>query len=113
MKLIGNILSFILILPIKFYQKAISPLLPSSCRYYPTCSTYTIEALKKHGPLKGLFLSTRRIFFCSPWGGSGKDPVPEQFFWSKKQAEKKGYQVTYANYLNIKHYLEHVKKNGL
>jgi putative membrane protein insertion efficiency factor len=113
MKILKTILSYILILPVKFYQKAISPFLPSSCRYYPTCSTYTIEALKKHGPIKGLILSGRRIFFCSPWGGSGRDPVPENFFWSKKQAKKRGIEITYSNHLNIRQYLNHVKHNDL
>jgi len=59
-----------------FYQKAISPMLPSSCRYTPTCSSYSLDALKKHGPFKGLYLSVKRIFSCNPWGGSGYDPVP-------------------------------------
>lgn len=66
----------ILILPVRFYQLAISPLLPPSCRYVPTCSQYTIEALRKHGPVKGLWLAVRRILRCHPWGGSGYDPVP-------------------------------------
>lgn len=66
----------ILILPVRFYQLAVSPLLPPSCRYVPTCSQYTIEALRKHGPVKGLWLAVRRILRCHPWGGSGYDPVP-------------------------------------
>jgi putative membrane protein insertion efficiency factor len=61
---------------VKFYQLAISPLLPHSCRYTPTCSQYTIEALKKHGLFKGGWLAARRIARCHPWGGSGYDPVP-------------------------------------
>ncbi|MHC1779936.1 MAG: membrane protein insertion efficiency factor YidD [Bacteroidales bacterium] len=65
-----------LILLVKFYQYAISPLKPQSCRYTPTCSQYTLEALKKHGPIKGLWLSMKRILSCNPWGGSGYDPVP-------------------------------------
>ena len=66
----------ILILPIKFYRRVISPMTPPSCRFTPTCSQYAIEALKKHGPLKGLYLAIRRILQCHPWGGSGYDPVP-------------------------------------
>lgn len=66
----------ILILPVRFYQLAISPMLPPSCRYVPTCSQYTIEALRKHGPVKGLWLAVKRILRCHPWGGSGYDPVP-------------------------------------
>lgn len=71
-KLIVNIL----ILPIRFYQLAISPMLPPSCRYVPTCSQYAVEALRKHGPVRGLWLAVKRILRCHPWGGSGYDPVP-------------------------------------
>ena len=66
----------VLIAPIHFYRYAISPLLPATCRYTPTCSQYAIEAIKKHGPLKGGFLAAKRIGRCHPWGGSGYDPVP-------------------------------------
>jgi putative membrane protein insertion efficiency factor len=66
-----------LLLPVRFYRRFVSPLLPPSCRYTPTCSQYTIEALQKHGPFKGTYLSVRRILSCHPWGGSGYDPVPE------------------------------------
>lgn len=66
----------ILIVPVKLYQWLISPLLPRTCRYYPTCSAYAIEALRVHGPLKGLILGTKRILSCHPWGGEGYDPVP-------------------------------------
>lgn len=76
-----NILSRILIAPIRFYQQAISPLTPPSCRFTPTCSQYMVEAIQKHGPLKGLYLGTRRILRCHPWGGSGYDPVPDVFRW--------------------------------
>ena len=67
---------WLMILPIRFYQKAISPLTPPSCRYYPTCSQYAVEALRQHGPLRGTWLAARRILRCNPWGGSGYDPVP-------------------------------------
>jgi len=77
-------ISFLLILPVKFYQLAISPLLPRSCRHVPSCSQYTIEALKVHGPLKGLYLGIHRIFRCHPWGTSGYDPVPPKENWRKK-----------------------------
>ncbi len=66
----------LLILPVRFYQFCISPLLPNSCRYTPTCSQYAIEALRIHGPLRGLWLALKRIARCNPWGGSGYDPVP-------------------------------------
>ncbi len=61
---------------IRFYQLAISPILPSACRYSPTCSQYALEAIKKHGPFKGCYLAFRRILRCNPWGGHGHDPVP-------------------------------------
>ena len=64
------------VLLIKFYQKCISPYLPSSCRYTPTCSQYALEAFRKYGPLKGFWLDFKRILRCHPWGGSGYDPVP-------------------------------------
>lgn len=67
---------FILIIPIKFYQYALSPMLGASCRYTPTCSAYSIQALKKHGPIKGSYLAIKRILSCNPWGGHGHDPVP-------------------------------------
>ncbi|MBR6749751.1 MAG: membrane protein insertion efficiency factor YidD [Bacteroidaceae bacterium] len=71
-----KIVSQLLLLPIYFYRNCISPLLPPTCRYTPTCSQYAIEAIKKHGPLKGLWLTIKRICRCHPWGGSGYDPVP-------------------------------------
>ena len=64
------------ILLIKFYQKLISPLLPSTCRYSPTCSEYSKLSLLKHGLIKGGLLSIKRIIRCHPWGGKGFDPVP-------------------------------------
>ncbi len=66
----------VLLLPIRFYQVCISPYTPPSCRYTPTCSEYAVQALKKHGAVKGLYLAIRRILRCHPWGGSGYDPVP-------------------------------------
>ncbi len=61
---------------IKFYRLLISPVLPPHCRYWPTCSAYALEALQRHGPLKGGWLALRRVGRCHPWGGSGYDPVP-------------------------------------
>ena len=63
---------------VRFYQTAISPFTPSTCRYSPTCSQYTIEALQKHRVFYGSWLSIKRIVSCNPWGGSGYDPVPEK-----------------------------------
>ncbi|MBQ6694469.1 MAG: membrane protein insertion efficiency factor YidD [Bacteroidaceae bacterium] len=66
----------ILILLIQFYRHCISPMTPPACRFTPTCSQYAIEAISKHGPLKGVYLAVRRLLRCHPWGGSGYDPVP-------------------------------------
>ncbi|PWD99663.1 membrane protein insertion efficiency factor YidD [Marinilabilia rubra] len=71
-----KVLVFLLIIPVRFYQWVISPMIGPSCRYTPSCSVYSVEALKKHGPFKGLWLATKRILSCNPWGGSGYDPVP-------------------------------------
>ena len=64
------------LLPLRFYKLCISPLLPPSCRYTPTCSEYTFTAIQKYGALKGGWLALKRILRCHPWGGSGFDPVP-------------------------------------
>ncbi len=76
MNWLRNIFVFLLIIPVKIYQWFISPMLGASCRYTPTCSEYSIQALKKHGPIKGLYLAIKRILSCNPWGGHGHDPVP-------------------------------------
>jgi len=62
---------------IRFYQRFISPLFPPSCRHYPTCSVYSIEAVKLHGFWRGMWLALKRITRCHPWGTSGYDPVPK------------------------------------
>ena len=69
-------LSLPLIALVRFYQICISPLKPPTCRFTPTCSAYAIQALRKHGPIKGLYLTAKRLLRCHPWGGSGYDPVP-------------------------------------
>ncbi len=76
MKFILRVLSLPFLLLIRIYQVVISPWLGPKCRYTPTCSHYATEALKKHGAIKGLYLTFRRIAKCHPWGGSGYDPVP-------------------------------------
>ena len=67
----------LLLLLVNFYRYAISPLFPSRCRYYPTCSTYAQEAIVKHGALAGGCLAVKRILRCHPWADHGLDPVPE------------------------------------
>ena len=76
MKCFSRIISKLLVMPIRFYQLCISPLLGPSCRFTPTCSEYARQAILKHGPIKGLGLAIWRILRCNPWGGSGYDPVP-------------------------------------
>lgn len=61
---------------IRFYRSAISPWTPASCRFHPTCSAYALEAVERHGALRGGWLAARRLLRCHPWGGSGYDPVP-------------------------------------
>ena len=73
---ISRILVWLLVMPIRFYQTAISPYTPPSCRFTPSCSEYARQAIIKHGPFKGLYLAIWRILCCNPWGGSGYDPVP-------------------------------------
>ena len=74
--MINRILIYPFIIIIKFYQSFISPLIGSNCRYTPTCSTYSIDSLKKHGLIKGMFLSIKRISKCNPLFKGGYDPVP-------------------------------------
>ncbi|AGA78558.1 membrane protein insertion efficiency factor YidD [Echinicola vietnamensis] len=71
-----TILRKIAIFPVLFYQYLISPMFPGTCRYTPTCSQYTKEAILKHGIIKGGWLGIKRIASCHPWGGHGHDPVP-------------------------------------
>ncbi len=71
-----RVLSKFLIMLIRFYQYAISPYMMSSCRYTPSCSIYGVEAIRKHGPVYGGWLTLKRFLSCNPWGGSGSDPVP-------------------------------------
>ena len=67
----------VLLFLVRCYQKGISPLLGSHCRFYPTCSAYTYEAIARHGPLKGIFLGVKRLLKCHPFHPGGVDPVPE------------------------------------
>lgn len=76
--MLSKILQFPFILLIRFYQVVISSFTPATCRFEPTCSQYSIEALRTHGILKGGFLAIKRISSCHPWGKSGYDPVPKK-----------------------------------
>tara|TARA_B100000965_G_scaffold43125_8_gene31636 strand:- start:11768 stop:11998 length:231 start_codon:yes stop_codon:yes gene_type:complete len=75
MSILSKFLRKIFVMPILLYQYLISPLIPISCRFDPTCSQYSKEAIIKHGIFKGYILSIKRIIKCHPWGGSGYDPV--------------------------------------
>ena len=77
LKKITKIIAIPFIWIVRFYQVAISPYTPASCRYEPTCSNYALEALKIHGLFSGGILAVRRIFSCHPWSKGGYDPVPE------------------------------------
>ena len=74
----SKIIIYPFVLLIKIYQILISPIIGNNCRYLPTCSEYTIESVKLHGPLKGLFLGLKRIISCHPLGGHGYDPISKQ-----------------------------------
>lgn len=76
MKVLKEIITAPFILLIKLYQWLISPLLGPKCRFTPTCSNYALQAFQKYGPLKGFWLTLKRIARCHPWGGHGHDPVP-------------------------------------
>ena len=78
-------MKWILKLFIRGYQKFLSPLFPSVCRFQPTCSAYAIEAIERFGAVKGVYLAARRIVRCRPGGGHGYDPVPETFELFKKR----------------------------
>jgi hypothetical protein len=81
--LAGRFFSLTAVVFIKSYKLFISPLLPGACRYYPTCSIYSEQAIRRFGFLKGGFLAARRVLSCNPFGGSGYDPVPETFSFRK------------------------------
>jgi putative membrane protein insertion efficiency factor len=91
-KVLKKILAFPLLLIVYIYKYAVSPLTPASCRHYPSCSSYSIEALRRHGPLRGGWMSVKRIASCHPWGSGGIDPVPRVIV-KKIKLDKKGEAV--------------------
>lgn len=76
-------MKYLLILLIRFYRRCISPLFPPCCRYYPTCSGYTLQAIERFGAVKGLYLGICRLLRCHPWARGGIDEVPLDFRWSR------------------------------
>lgn len=78
---LGFVLRYALILPIRGYQRFISPLTPPSCRLYPSCSSYAVESITVHGPVKGFLLASWRLLRCNPWNRGGIDPVPARGRW--------------------------------
>ena len=75
-RMVGRAVGWVLVALVRVYQLFLSPLLPSACRYYPSCSAYTIQAIERHGPLRGVALGARRILRCNPFRPGGYDPVP-------------------------------------
>lgn len=71
------------------YQRLVSPLFGSRCRFHPTCSQYAIDALTRFGALRGTYLAVRRVLRCHPWHAGGMDPVPPAFAWRRRRAEER------------------------
>ena len=93
----------IFILFIRFYQKFISPLFPAKCRYYPTCSQYTLEAIQEYGAIKGTYLGIKRILRCHPFHEGGYDPVPKRKIKDSEEKEKE-WAIFIIYYNNFLHY---------
>ncbi|REJ71734.1 MAG: membrane protein insertion efficiency factor YidD [Proteobacteria bacterium] len=74
---ITRLLGSLIVVPIKVYQWCISPFIGSRCRFYPSCSSYAVDAISSHGPIKGSILGIKRISRCHPWSDGGYDPVPD------------------------------------
>lgn len=72
---------WLLVLPVRGYQQLISPLTPATCKFHPSCSTYAVTSLRRHGPIKGVLLAGYRLGRCHPWQSGGLDPVPTRGRW--------------------------------
>jgi uncharacterized protein len=75
-RLLNRLGAWLLLLPIRFYRRYITPMTPATCRYYPSCATYADEAIRLHGPIRGSWLAARRLARCHPWTPGGVDHVP-------------------------------------
>lgn len=82
-------MKYILMLPVLIYKKLISPLFPARCKYYPTCSSYAVQSLKRFGVVRGSVLAVWRILRCNPWSNGGIDPVPDKFTLKTKNKKEK------------------------
>jgi putative membrane protein insertion efficiency factor len=71
------------VLPVRVYQRLVSPLIGPRCRFHPSCSEYTAQAVLKHGAIRGIYLGVRRLLRCHPWNPGGFDDVPETFTWRR------------------------------
>lgn len=80
---LNSVGSKLIIFIVRVYKTLLSPILPQACRFYPTCSTYAIEALERHGAVKGLVLAAWRVLRCQPFSSGGLDPVPDTFRFLK------------------------------
>lgn len=91
-----SLLGRLLTIPVRGYQLIVSPWLPQSCRYYPSCSAYAVTALERHGAWRGLLLGAWRVLRCNPWSDGGVDEVPapdEAMPWSAKRRERRTLDV--------------------
>lgn len=84
-------MKWILMMLVRGYQRFISPLFPPTCRYSPTCSTYMLTAIQKHGAIKGTLMGTARIFRCNPFVHGGYDPVPDYFSLKRNKEAEEAY----------------------
>ena len=92
LKTISRAIGGLLIGAIRFYQRFISPLKPPSCKFYPTCSNYAIEAIKRFGPIQGSLMAVFRVLRCGPWSAGGYDPPVKPLFTFKRREDGKQQQ---------------------